>query len=111
MTIKAGLIRCQQTEDYCPATTCFTNAREGKGGLEETGPVEIIALNTCGGCSGKKAISRAMTMKERGAEIIIFASCILRGTPGYIDYKCPFGKKLKKLVEEKTSLEVIEWTH
>lgn len=60
---KVGLIRCLQTEEYCP---------------------------------GKNAISRAAELKERGAEKIVLASCILRGAPGNIDYVCPFGRKMKK---------------
>ncbi|GAB6138247.1 CGGC domain-containing protein [Halanaerobaculum tunisiense] len=111
MSIKVGLIRCQQTEEYCPATTCLSFAKEGKGGFEELGPVDIVGVITCGGCPGKKAIKRAAMLKERGAEKIVLASCILRGTPSDIDYPCPFGKRMQDLIEEKTGLEVIEWTH
>lgn len=108
---RAGLIRCLQTEDYCPASTCLANAKTGEGGYAEFGPVEIVAVNTCGGCPGKKAISRAQEMKKRGAEAIVLGSCILKGTPGSISYACPFGNKIKQLIEEKTGLPVIPWTH
>lgn len=111
MKIKVGLIRCQQTEDYCPADTCLKYATEGKGGFEDTGSVEVMGVITCGGCPGKKAIKRAEMMKERGAEKIVFASCIHRGTPGDVGYPCPFGKRMQKLIEEKVGLEIIEWTH
>lgn len=109
--MKAGIIRCLQTEDYCPATTCLVNAQKGEGGYAEVGPVEVIGVNTCGGCPGKKAISRAHEMKKRGAERIVLASCIIKGTPASISYPCPFGQKIKKLIEEKVGVEVIDWTH
>lgn len=109
--MKVGIIRCLQTEDYCPATTCLANAQKGEGGYAEVGPVEVIAVNTCGGCPGKKAISRAQEMKKRGAERIVLASCILKGTPSSIGYACPFGNKIKALIQEKVGLEVIDWTH
>jgi len=109
--MKVGIIRCMQTEDYCPATTCLVNAAGGQGGYAEVGPVEVIGVNTCGGCPGKKAISRAQEMKKRGAESIVLASCILKGTPASISFPCPFGMKIKKLIEEKTGLPVIDWTH
>lgn len=109
--MKVGLIRCLQTEDCCPATTCLVNAQKGEGGYAETGPVEVIAVNTCGGCPGKKAITRALEMKKRGAEMIVLASCILKGTPTSISYPCPFGNKIKNLIKEKVGLETIDWTH
>ena len=32
--MKVGIIRCMQTEDYCPGTTDFTMIREHKGVFE-----------------------------------------------------------------------------
>jgi predicted metal-binding protein len=45
-----------QTEDYCPATTDFKIIRERSGvfsGIEEE--IEIVGINSCGGCPGKRA--------------------------------------------------------
>jgi hypothetical protein len=28
-------------------------------------------------------------LKKRGAERIVFASCITKGTPSYLEYPCP----------------------
>jgi predicted metal-binding protein len=78
---KAGIIRCQQTEDMCPGTTDFKVAAEGTGAFAETGPVHIVGFVSCGGCPGKKAVPRAAMMVERGAEIIVFASCMTKGNP------------------------------
>jgi predicted metal-binding protein len=60
---------------------------------------------------GQKAIKRAEMMKERGAEKIVFTSCIKRGAPSDIGYPCPFRAKMQKLIEEKVDIEVIGWTH
>ena len=52
--MKVGIIRCMQTEDFCPGTTDFRMIREKKGafeGVEED--IEIIGFINCGGCPGK----------------------------------------------------------
>lgn len=110
--MKVGIIRCQQTEVYCPATTCLLNAAKGEGGYAEVGSVEVIGVNSCGGCPGKQVYARAMEMKKRGAEKIVLASCIInRGTPSYLEYPCPFAQRLKKIVEEKVQISTIDGTH
>ncbi len=108
---KVGIIRCQQVEDICPGTTDFRIAREGKLAFEETGPVEIVGFVSCGGCPGKRAVSRAKLMVERGAEIIVFASCISRGNP--IGYPCPHFENMKSAVIRKIGpdIQIIEYTH
>ena len=86
--MKVGIIRCMQTEDYCPGTTDFRMVREKKGvfeGIDED--IEIIGFINCGGCPAKKAVLRARELVRRGADTIVFASCIQKGTP--IGYPCP----------------------
>ena len=71
-----------QTEDYCPGTTDFRMVREKKGvfeGIDED--IEIIGFINCGGCPAKKAVLRARELVRRGADTIVFASCIQKGTP------------------------------
>lgn len=54
--MKVGIIRCMQTEDYCPGTTDFRMVREKKGvfeGIDED--IEIIGFINCGGCPAKKS--------------------------------------------------------
>ena len=64
--MKAGLIRCLQTEDMCPATTCFAVMKANKGAFEEVEEdIEVIGVSTCGGCPGKKAATRAQEMVRR----------------------------------------------
>lgn len=110
--MKVGLIRCMQTEDMCPATTCFKVMNLKKlafEGIEEE--IEVIGVNTCGGCPGKKAVTRAAEMVRRGADTIVLASCITRGNP--IGFPCPHAAQMKAAVEQKVgeSIRMIDYTH
>ena len=110
--MKVGIIRCMQTEDFCPGTTDFRMIREKKGafeGVEED--IEIIGFINCGGCPGKKAVLRARELVNRGADSIAFASCIHKGTP--IGYPCPFAKKMQQLVAAELGADItyLEYTH
>ena len=110
--MKVGLIRCMQTEDACPATNDFKVMREKSGafaGIEED--IELIGVNSCGGCPGKKAVFRAREMVKRGADTIVFASCITKGTP--IGYPCPFARKMRDTVQNDLGEEIriIDYTH
>jgi predicted metal-binding protein len=110
--MKVGIIRCQQTEDYCPGTTDFRMIREKQGafaGIEEE--IEIIGFINCGGCPAKKAVLRARELVKRGADTIAFASCIQKGTP--IGYPCPFAKKMKDLIAKDLGdgVKFLDYTH
>ena len=110
--MKIGIIRCMQTEDYCPGTTCFRMAREKKGGFEGVGEnVEVIGFINCGGCPGKRAVLRARELVKRGADTIVFASCIQKGTP--IGYPCPFARKMKEIAQDDLpeNIRYIDFTH
>ncbi len=108
---KVGIIRCMQTEDMCPGTTDFKAASEGKYAFETTGPVEITGFVSCGGCPGKRAIPRAKLLVSRGAQAIVFASCISRGNP--ISFPCPHYNLMKDAVIKAVGqdIEIIEYTH
>ena len=110
--MKLGIIRCQQTEDFCPGSTCFLVARNKKDAFEGTdGNIEIVGFTNCGGCPGKKAVLRARMLVERGADTIAFASCIQKGTP--IGYPCPFGRRMKELLVKNLSenIRILDYTH
>lgn len=110
--MKVGIIRCMQTEDYCPASTDFRVMREKQGAFADiTEDIELIGINSCGGCPGKKAVLRAKEMVKRGADTIVFASCIAKGTP--IGYPCPFARKMMDCVAKAVGEEIriIEYTH
>lgn len=110
--MKVGLIRCQQTEDLCPATTDFKVMNSKKGafeGVEED--IELIGVNTCGGCPGKKGVTRAAEMVERGAEAIALASCITKGNP--IGFPCPHAQMMKQAMITKVGdrVRIFDYTH
>ena len=110
--MKVGIIRCMQTENFCPGTTDFRMIREKKGafeGVEED--IEIIGFINCGGCPGKKAVLRARELVNRGADSIAFASCIQKGTP--IGYVCPFAKRMKDVIQNDLGdgIRLIDYTH
>lgn len=109
--MKAGLIRCLQTEDACPSVTCLKNMREKKGafeGIEED--IELIGVNTCGGCPGKKVIMRVKRMISLGADTIILGSCLKVGAP--IGFPCPYFETIKQTLASRfPNIKIIDWTH
>ena len=107
-----GIIRCQQTEDYCPGSGCFNVVRNKAGafaGIDED--IEIIGFINCGGCPAKKSVLRARELVKRGADTIAFSSCIQKGTP--IGYPCPFAKKMKELIARDLGEDIrfLDYTH
>lgn len=110
--MKVGIIRCLQTEDYCPGTTDFRMIRERRGAFADVaGDIELIGFINCGGCPGKKAVLRVRELVKRGADTIAFASCIQKGTP--IGYPCPFAKRMKELIEKDLGgdIALLDHTH
>lgn len=108
---KVGIIRCQQTEDMCPGNSDFKVAREGKLAFAEIGSSEVIGFVSCGGCPGKKAVTRAKTMVDRGAEVIVLASCITRGNP--IGFPCPNAEQMKEAIKNKVGddILILDYSH
>ncbi len=110
--MKVGLIRCQQTEDLCSAATCFSVMKKKKGafeGIEEE--IEVIAVNSCGGCPGKRALPRASWMVQRGAEAIVLSSCIRNGAP--IGFPCPYADEIANGIRKRVGdgIKIFEYTH
>ncbi len=59
IAMKVGIIRCMQTEDYCPGTTDFKVIREKSGAFADIQEdIEIVGFINCGGCPAKKAVLR-----------------------------------------------------
>lgn len=108
---KVGIIRCQQTEDLCPGTKDFAFAAQGKGAFEELGACEVMGFVSCGGCPGKRAVARAQMLRERGAEAVVLASCITKGTP--LGFPCPNKGLMLRAIRAKLGEEfpVLEYTH
>ena len=110
--MNVGIIRCMQTEDFCPGSNDFKVVREKKGAFAEVSEeINIIGFISCGGCPGKKAVFRAKELVQRGADTIAFASCIQKGAP--IGFPCPFAKKMKECIVEVlgNDVRIIDYTH
>lgn len=110
--MKLGIIRCAQTEDFCPGTADFKTIQAKAGafaGLTE--PIELIGFVNCGGCPGKKAVLRAKELVKRGADTIAFASCIKKGTP--IGFPCPMAQPMMQAVKKAVGEEIriLDFTH
>lgn len=91
-------------------TLRVTKGRKGAfEGIKEE--IEIVGFINCGGCPGKKAALRARELVKRGADTIVFASCIQRGNP--IGYPCPFAKKMKDIISRDLpdDIEFNDYTH
>ena len=109
--MKVGIIRCMQTEDFCPGSGCFNAVRKSLGSFEGEEDIKIVGFINCGGCPGKKSVLRARELIRRGADTIAFATCIQKGTP--IGYPCPFAKKMKELVQKEAgeNVKILDYTH
>ena len=104
--MKLGIIRCMQTEDYCPGSVDFAALRERRGafaGLE--GELELVGFVSCGGCPGKKAVLRARELVRRGADVI------QKGTP--IGFAGPFAGEMKQAVSRAVGDDILllDYTH
>ncbi len=108
---KVGIIRCQQTEDLCGGTADFQFAAKGKGAFEGVGPSEVVGFVSCGGCPGKRAVARAKMLKERGAEVIVTASCMTLGTP--LGFPCPHKDMILATIRRALGdgVTVLDYTH
>ena len=78
-------------------------------GIEED--IEIIGMVSCGGCPGKKVITRARDMVKRGADTIVLASCITRGNP--IGIPCPHAAIIEGSINKELGekVQIINYTH
>lgn len=110
--MKVGLLRCAQTEDQCPASTCFKVMEIKMFEFDKFDEdIVVVGATSCGGCPGKKSIPRVQEMIKRGADTIVFASCISKGTPN--DFPCPHFEKMKDSIKNKIKedIRIIEYTH
>ncbi|MGI6004191.1 MAG: CGGC domain-containing protein [Christensenellales bacterium] len=59
----------------------------------------------------EKKLLRAKELVKRGADTIVFASCIHRGTP--IGFPCPFAKRMKACIVATLgdNIKMIDYTH
>lgn len=78
--MKVGIIRCMQTEDYCPGTTDFMAIRNKTGAFEQVKEeIELIGFINCGGCPGKKVPLRVRELIKRGSRYYRFRLLYSKG--------------------------------
>ena len=66
--MKVGIIRCMQTEDYCPGSVDFAAIRNRKGAFSHVDAnenIEVVGFVSCGGCPGKKILMRSRELQKR----------------------------------------------
>ena len=112
LIMKLGIIRCQQTEAYCPGSMDFKVISKRMGAFE--GIEEDIIINgfvSCGGCPGKQINLRIREYIKRGTDTIAFASCMSKGTP--IGFKCPHYEAIMAAVKKEfgDQIKILEYTH
>ncbi len=101
-----------QTEGYCPGTLDFKAIRQKTGAFADLDEeIEIIGFVNCGGCPGKKALSQAKKLIKRGADTIIFTSCIQRGTPKR--EACPYAQEMKEQITQELGkkVRILDFSH
>ena len=106
MATRIGIIRCDAHSENCAGFNCFPALREKTGQFERYEEVELVGFDTCGGCGcGKqdKVILRAQRLKEKGANVIHFGTC-LAGT-------CPFEETYVQAIQDKVGISVVRGTH
>lgn len=100
--MKVGIIRCMQTEDYCPGTTDFRMIKEKKRAFENVNEdIEIIGFCNCGGCPAKKSVLRARELVRRGGRHNCV--CIVYSKRHSIRLPMPIRKKNEKLNQTRST--------
>ena len=89
--MKLGIIRCMQTEDYCPGSRDFRTIRERKGAFMGEDDIQLVGVIS--------------------PYTIAFPSCISKAPP--IGYPCPFAKIIRQLVQNEVGdgVRILDYTH
>lgn len=106
---KIAIIRCNIVSEACPGYACvnsFNNKTAYFKEYDET--ADLIAVFTCGGCSGRRVSRLCESIKKHGATTVHLSSCMCKGKDG--EYKCPHIDSIKKRISE-VGLEIVERTH
>jgi predicted metal-binding protein len=104
--MKIAIIRCDEHSNVCAGYTCFPAIQNKTGQFEKYDDIELVGFDSCGGCGRNKAdkiLARALRLKEKGAEVIHMANCIVSS--------CPWKDLYIEAIKEKVELPVVERTH
>ena len=106
IVMKVGIIRCEEHSKDCAGFHCFPAIQNKTGQFEAYDDIELIGFDSCGGCGRNKAdkiIARAVRLKERGAEVIHIATCVVSS--------CPFKDIYIEAIKNEVRLPIVEMTH
>jgi predicted metal-binding protein len=106
MVKKIGIIRCDSHSENCAGFNCFPALRDKTGQFENYDKVELVGFDTCGGCDrgkSEKIVSKAIRLKEKGAEVIHLGNCLIGS--------CPVGEQYIQAIKENLKIDVIRRTH
>ena len=94
-------------KNRCPGWGCLAAASKRMAYFDEYDEIELVGLDTCGGCPGKgntkKIVDIGKKFKEHGVEVIHLSSCIA----GF----CPNKNLFVKALVDEVDLQVKERTH
>lgn len=105
---KIAIIRCEITSETCPGIACMMAWNKRRIHFEGYGPEdELIAMLTCGGCSGRRVARMVEKLKKYGLDTVHLSSCMmLEG-----DYpECPHLDAIKQSIAAK-GVAIVEGTH
>ncbi|GEM_PF-39023 len=105
---KIAIIRCEITSETCPGIACMMAWNKKRIHFKGYGPDdELIAMITCGGCSGRRVSRMVEKLKKYGLDTVHLSSCMLLEG----DYpKCPHLDAIKQSIEAK-GVAIVEGTH
>lgn len=109
MPQKIVLLRCRIVSETCPGFGCVNAFNQKTAFFEKYNEEDsLIAVFTCGGCSGRRVSRLCDAVKKHGATTVHLSSCMCRGKDG--EYQCPHIDSIKKRIEG-AGLEWVERTH
>lgn len=103
---RIGIIRCHSYSENCSATGCFAALYGRAAAFAPYPEVEIVAMDTCGGCgrgSADKVKARAERQKSKGAEVIHLSNCMIGA--------CPWKDLYAEAIRGEVGVQVAMGTH
>lgn len=106
---KIAIVRCHIVSETCSGASCVKSFNDKTAFFQEYDENDsLIAVFTCGGCSGRRVGRLCESVKKHGATTVHLSSCMCRDKDG--EYLCPHIDLIKKRIE-KSGLKVVERTH
>lgn len=106
---KIAIIRCNIVSETCPGFACVSSFNNKTASFQEYDETDsLIAVFTCGGCSGRRVSRLCASVQKHGATTVHLSSCMCKGQDG--EYLCPHIELIKNRISA-AGLDVVERTH